>query len=246
MQWESHYNYLLLFAYNNVTEQSVSVIRHMCCEQSVKIPKYGWRHANFGRTSNVKVFLLNRFLMKILRISYYIKYYFFYLQLKLIGSTEKYAVLYDIEANKEVSQFSPKFANEYKINEACFNGDDTQILYDGNLFDIRSGVNICKIDKMSVYMSGIFNPRNEHEIMIESMVFDSRNRNIIRENWNLEDCRLNFDASGNRLYATRVSESRNLFDCYDDNIIEVENNETLNIRSVIPLQKGLVEKILFS
>lgn len=57
-----------------------------------------------------------------------------------------------------MSTFVPKIFNQYTKNRATFNPTDDLILSDGVLWDVKSGKEIHKFDKLNQTISGVFHP----------------------------------------------------------------------------------------
>ena len=53
---------------------------------------------------------------------------------------------------------SPRLSNTYSKNRATYNPTDELILTDGVLFDVNSGKEIHKFDKLNPVLSGVFHP----------------------------------------------------------------------------------------
>lgn len=53
---------------------------------------------------------------------------------------------------------SPTQSNQYNKNRATFNPTDELVLSDGVLWDVTSGKEIHKLDKLNQTLSGVFHP----------------------------------------------------------------------------------------
>lgn len=52
----------------------------------------------------------------------------------------------------------PTISNQYTKNRATFSHNDELVLSDGVLFDVASGKQIRKLDKLNQTQSGVFHP----------------------------------------------------------------------------------------
>jgi len=65
------------------------------------------------------------------------------------------------------------FGCGYEQNRTFFGPGDDEFLSDGCLWDLRSGKNIIRFDKLNMNVSGIFHPTQPH-IIIGSEIWDIR------------------------------------------------------------------------
>lgn len=77
---------------------------------------------------------------------------------KILGTKSQVASLYDLSTGTKISKFSPTIYNQYTKNRATFDPTDDLILSDGVLWDVRSGKDIHKFDKLNQTISGVFHP----------------------------------------------------------------------------------------
>lgn len=66
--------------------------------------------------------------------------------------------IYDVQAGKAVMTLTPTLSNQYNKNRATFNPTDELVLSDGVLWDVASGKEIHKFDKLNQTLSGVFHP----------------------------------------------------------------------------------------
>lgn len=66
--------------------------------------------------------------------------------------------IYDVETGTSILTLSPRLSNTYSKNRATYNPTDELILTDGVLFDVNSGKEIHKFDKLNPLLSGVFHP----------------------------------------------------------------------------------------
>lgn len=58
----------------------------------------------------------------------------------------------------KVLTLTPSLSNQYSKNRATFNPTDELVLSDGVLWDVSSGKQIHKFDKLNQMLSGVFHP----------------------------------------------------------------------------------------
>lgn len=80
------------------------------------------------------------------------------IQDKILGTKSQTATLYDLNTGQKISTFTPTNYNQYTKNRATFDPTDDLILSDGVLWDVRSGKDIHKFDKLNQTISGVFHP----------------------------------------------------------------------------------------
>jgi hypothetical protein len=61
---------------------------------------------------------------------------------------------------KKVMTLTPALSNQYNKNRAVFSPTDELVLSDGVLWDVTSGKEIHKFDKLNQSLSGVFHPNN--------------------------------------------------------------------------------------
>lgn len=119
--------------------------------------------------------------------------------------------IYDISTGQKVSTFVPKIFNQYTKNRATFNPTDDLILSDGVLWDVKSGKEIHKFDKLNQTISGVFHPNglevsitdlesfnqksnnfNKFQIVSNTEVWDLRSFHLLRTVPTLDQCNVAF------------------------------------------------------
>ncbi|CAD7012783.1 protein mahjong [Ceratitis capitata] len=110
---------------------------------------------------------------------------------KVLGTRNECAVTYDINTGKEICTFVPTLGNQYVKNRATFGPTDELILSDGVLWDVRSGKEIHKFDKLNQSLSGVFHP-NGLEIISNTEVWDLRTFHLLQTVPVLDQCFLKF------------------------------------------------------
>ncbi|XP_044751258.1 protein mahjong [Coccinella septempunctata] len=120
---------------------------------------------------------------------------------KILGTKGEVASLYDVNTGQLVSKFIPTVGNQYTKNKATFSHQDDLILSDGVLFDVNSGKQIHKLDKLNQMQSGVFHP-NGLEIVSNSEVWDMRTFHLLKTVPALNQCTVIFSGYNNVIYAS--------------------------------------------
>ncbi|XP_014100359.2 protein mahjong isoform X2 [Bactrocera oleae] len=110
---------------------------------------------------------------------------------KVLGTQNDCAIIYDINTGNKISNFRPTLSNQYVKNRATFCPTDELILSDGVLWDVRSGKEIHKFDKLNQCLSGVFHP-NGLEIISNTEVWDLRTFHLLQTVPVLDQCFLKF------------------------------------------------------
>ncbi|XP_011187947.1 protein mahjong isoform X2 [Zeugodacus cucurbitae] len=110
---------------------------------------------------------------------------------KVLGTQNDCAIIYDITTGNKISTFTPTLSNQYVKNRATFCPTDELILSDGVLWDVRSGKEIHKFDKLNQCLSGVFHP-NGLEIISNTEVWDLRTFHLLQTVPVLDQCFLKF------------------------------------------------------
>lgn len=126
---------------------------------------------------------------------------------KIIGTSDPTARLYDLNTSNIVCEFSPKLSNHYRINKAVLDPTDTLILTDGVMFDVRTGKQIHKFDKINPTLNGIFH-RNGLEILSSSEIWDLRTFHLLRTVPSLNLCDVIFNHSSDVIFGVTVGDDQ--------------------------------------
>uniref|UniRef100_A0A336LYJ1 CSON005995 protein n=1 Tax=Culicoides sonorensis TaxID=179676 RepID=A0A336LYJ1_CULSO len=127
---------------------------------------------------------------------------------RVLGTKSEVATIYDINTGQKITQFVPQIYNQYLKNRATFDPSDELILSDGVLWDVRSGREIHKFDKLNQNLSGVFHP-NGLEVISNTEVWDLRTFHLLRTVNTLEQCQLKFSAQ-NVMYAISSEVENNM------------------------------------
>nr|XP_040232824.2 protein mahjong isoform X2 [Anopheles coluzzii] len=110
---------------------------------------------------------------------------------RVLATTNQIATIYDINTGQKVMKFEPAIANQYTKNRATFCPSDELILSDGVLWDVTSGKEIHKFDKLNQNISGVFHP-NGLEIVENTEVWDLRTFHLLRTVPSLDQTHVKF------------------------------------------------------
>ncbi|KAB7500608.1 Protein VPRBP [Armadillidium nasatum] len=124
---------------------------------------------------------------------------------RILGTMDQTAKLYDLNTNKVISEFTPKLSNHYKVNKAALDPSDDLLLTDGVLFDVRSGKQVHKFDKINPILNGIFH-RNGLEIISSSEIWDLRTFHLLRTVPVLALCDVSFNHTGDVIFGIMVGD----------------------------------------
>ncbi|XP_075228537.1 lisH and WD40 domain-containing protein mahjong isoform X6 [Lycorma delicatula] len=122
---------------------------------------------------------------------------------RIIGTRGEVATIYDIATGKSVLTLTPTQSNQYNKNRATFNPTDELVLSDGVLWDVTSGKEIHKLDKLNQTLSGVFHP-NGLEIVSNTEVWDIRTFHLLRTVSSLDQCDILFNSTGSTIYAVSL------------------------------------------
>lgn len=81
--------------------------------------------------------------------------------------------MYDVATGKKILTLTPQISNQYTKNRATYSPTDELILSDGVLWDVNSGKEIHKLDKLNQTLSGVFHP-NGLEVCVLIVQSDRR------------------------------------------------------------------------
>nr|XP_018897867.1 PREDICTED: protein mahjong isoform X4 [Bemisia tabaci] len=122
---------------------------------------------------------------------------------KVIGTKSDIATIYDIETGKKLCSLKPTMSNQYNKNRATFSPTDELVLSDGVLWDVNSGKEIHKLDKLNQTLSGVFHP-NGLEIISNTEVWDLRTFHLLRTVSTLDQCSVIFPPTAAAIYAVSL------------------------------------------
>uniref|UniRef100_A0A146LRX2 DDB1-and CUL4-associated factor-like 1 n=1 Tax=Lygus hesperus TaxID=30085 RepID=A0A146LRX2_LYGHE len=119
---------------------------------------------------------------------------------RIIGTRNETATIYDIETKTLLQTLKPSLSNQYNKNRATFSPNNELVLSDGVLWDVNSGKEIHKMDKLNQSLSGVFHP-NGLEIVSNTEVWDLRTFHLLRTVPALDQCDILFSPTGYTIYS---------------------------------------------
>ncbi|XP_037788509.1 LOW QUALITY PROTEIN: DDB1- and CUL4-associated factor 1-like [Penaeus monodon] len=135
---------------------------------------------------------------------------------KIIGTNDQTARLFDLNTSQVVCEFTPKLSNHYRYNKAVLDPSDDLVLTDGVLFDVRSGKQVHKFDKINPILNGVFH-RNGLEIISSSEIWDLRTFHLLRTVPVLNLCDVVFNHTRDVIFGITVGD---LLDESQENVFE--------------------------
>ncbi|XP_046975211.1 protein mahjong isoform X3 [Vanessa cardui] len=133
---------------------------------------------------------------------------------RIIGTKGETASIFDTRTGHELMTLTPAISNQYAKNRATFNPTDELVLSDGVLWDVNTGKEIHKFDKLNQTHSGVFHP-NGLEVISNTEVWDLRTFHLLRTVPSLDKSEVIFNPTCTALYAVcsdQDSEERSQFD----------------------------------
>ncbi|XP_076637534.1 lisH and WD40 domain-containing protein mahjong [Colletes latitarsis] len=127
------------------------------------------------------------------------------LQDRIIGTQAESATIYDIATGKLITTFSPSISNQYTKNRATSSMNDELVLSDGILWDVNSGKEIHKFDKLNQTLNGVFHP-NGTEVVSNTEVWDLRTFHLLKTVPTLDQMEVIFSPINNIIYAVSLDQ----------------------------------------
>ncbi|XP_053986195.1 protein mahjong [Hylaeus anthracinus] len=127
------------------------------------------------------------------------------LQDKIIGTQAESATIYDIATGKLLTTLSPSISNQYTKNRATSSMNDELVLSDGILWDVNSGKEIHKFDKLNQTLNGVFHP-NGTEVVSNTEVWDLRTFHLLKTVPTLDQMEVIFSPVNNIIYAVSLDQ----------------------------------------
>ncbi|XP_018571764.1 DDB1- and CUL4-associated factor 1 isoform X2 [Anoplophora glabripennis] len=124
---------------------------------------------------------------------------------KILGTKGEIATIYDANTGNSISRLTPSNSNQYTKNKATFSYNDELVLSDGVLFDVSSGKQIHKLDKLNQTQSGVFHP-NGLEIVSNTEVWDIRTFHLLKTVPVLNQCSVIFSPVNTAIYAISMEQ----------------------------------------
>ncbi|XP_037299352.1 protein mahjong isoform X2 [Manduca sexta] len=133
---------------------------------------------------------------------------------RIIGTKGETATIFDTRTGRELMTLTPSISNQYAKNRAVFNPTDELVLSDGVIWDVNTGKEIHKFDKLNQTHSGVFHP-NGLEVISNTEVWDLRTFHLLRTVPTLDKSEVIFNPTCTALYAVfsdQDPEERSQFD----------------------------------
>ncbi|XP_047741540.1 DDB1- and CUL4-associated factor 1 [Hyalella azteca] len=118
---------------------------------------------------------------------------------KILATMDTKATLLDIATQAVIRDCQPTLSNHYQNNRADIHPHDELVLTDGVLFDVRSGREIHKFDKINPLINGRFH-RNGLEVISSSEVWDLRTYHLLRTVPSLNLCDVIFNSTNDVIF----------------------------------------------
>ncbi|OXU21314.1 hypothetical protein TSAR_001940 [Trichomalopsis sarcophagae] len=150
------------------------------------------------------------------------------LQDRIVGTQAEVATIYDIATGKLIKTLTPSISNQYTKNRATFSMNDELILSDGILWDVNSGKEIHKFDKLNQTLNGVFHP-NGTEVVSNTEVWDLRTFHLLKTVPALDQMNVTFSPTNSIIYAFS-SEQENEDDSH--NITSFKTLDALDYSSI--------------
>ncbi|KAF5284193.1 hypothetical protein FQR65_LT00193 [Abscondita terminalis] len=127
------------------------------------------------------------------------------IQDRLIGTKSEVATIYDVNTGVSITSFIPTVSNRYTRNKATFSPNDDLVLSDGVLFDVSTGQQVRKLDKLNQTQSGVFHP-NGLEIVSNTEVWDIRTFQLLKTVPVLNQSQVVFAPINSTIYAISLGQ----------------------------------------
>ncbi|XP_015592149.1 protein mahjong [Cephus cinctus] len=127
------------------------------------------------------------------------------LQDRIIGTQGELATIYDIATGKLLTTLTPSISNQYTKNRATFSMNDELVLSDGILWDVNSGKEIHKFDKLNQTLNGVFHP-NGTEVVSNTEVWDLRTFHLLKTVPTLDQMEVIFSPVNSIIYAVSLDQ----------------------------------------
>ncbi|XP_039287323.1 DDB1- and CUL4-associated factor 1 [Nilaparvata lugens] len=154
-----------------------------------------------------------------------------YRQDKIIGTKSETATIYDITTGRKIMTLQPSKSNEYDKNRATFSPTDELVLSDGVLWDINSGKEIHKLDKLNQTLSGVFHP-NGLEVVSNTEVWDLRTFHLLRTVSSLDHCEVIFSPTGTAIYAVSLEQETDEESNYESSFKTLDARDYSSIATI--------------
>lgn len=151
---------------------------------------------------------------------------------RILGTRGESATIYDTATGTSISKLTPTSSNQYTKNKATFSPNDELVLSDGVLFDVSSGKQIHKLDKLNQTQSGVFHP-NGLQIVSNTEVWDLRTFHLLKTVPTLNQCQVVFTPCNSAIYAIATEQLTNEDDpSYDSSFKTLDASDYNSIATI--------------
>lgn len=158
---------------------------------------------------------------------------------KVITTQNEIATIYDITTGQKIREFKPVISNSYGKNRATFDPSDELVLNDGVIFDMRTGREIKKLDKLNQNINGVFHP-NGLEIVSNSEVWDLRTFHLLKTVPELDQCFVKFTNNNDIIYAVTLEQETDDGEKYESAFKTIDARDYSSI-ATIETRRGVVD-----
>lgn len=150
---------------------------------------------------------------------------------RIIGTKGEIATIYDVNTGTSISRLVPTVSNQYTRNKATFSPNDDLVLSDGVLFDVSTGQQIHKLDKLNQMQSGVFHP-NGLEIVSNTEVWDIRTFQLLKTVPVLNQCQVVFAPVNSTIYAISLEQEVDEDPTFDSSFKTVDASDYSSIATI--------------
>lgn len=158
---------------------------------------------------------------------------------KVISTQNEIATIYDISTGQKIRELKPVISNSYGKNRATFDPSDELVLNDGVIFDMRTGREIKKLDKLNQNINGVFHP-NGLEIVSNSEVWDLRTFHLLKTVPELDQCFVKFTNNNDIIYAVTLEQETDDGEKYESAFKTIDARDYSSI-ATIETRRGVVD-----
>ncbi|KAK6624133.1 hypothetical protein RUM44_010991 [Polyplax serrata] len=150
---------------------------------------------------------------------------------RIVGTKASTATIYDVETGTSILTLSPRLSNTYSKNRATYNPTDELILTDGVLFDVNSGKEIHKFDKLNPLLSGVFHP-NGLEIVSNTEIWDLRTFHLLRTVAALDHQHVLFSTPESALYTYSFEQENDEDTTFESSFKTLDSSDYSSIATI--------------
>ncbi|CAH1130521.1 unnamed protein product [Ceutorhynchus assimilis] len=159
---------------------------------------------------------------------------------KVIGTKGEVATIYDVNTGKRILTLAPQLSNLYTKNKATFSMNDELVLTDGVLYDVNSGKEINRLDKLNLNQNGVFHP-NGLEIISNTEVWDIRKLLLLKTVPALNHCSIIFSPVNSAIYAIAMEQEKDDGDSVFDSSFKTVDSSDYTSIATIEVKKNIYD-----